>query len=184
MKLTIQQFYRPNGESTQIHGVKPDLHIPSTRDHLDVGEGKSDSALQFDKVPALAHDLYNRVPSELIQQLRDRSETRRAEDPKFQEDENFIKRLVARKARHEISLNEEKYKAETRADEITVEGVKKDKDGKKGRHSEAPAWEPDDYYNQEVVRIVADYVTLGHRILVAAPTRVANAGEDLPAQVP
>lgn len=184
LKLTIQQFYRPNGESTQIHGVKPDLHIPSTRDHLDVGEGRSDSALEFDKVPALAHDLYNRVPSDLLQKLRDRSEVRRDESEKFQKDEEFIERLIDRKARHQLSLNLETYKAETRADEITAEGVKKLDKNKKGRHADAPAWDADDYYNQEVARIVADYVTLGQRILLAAPTRVANSGEDLPAQVP
>ena len=32
LKLTIQQFYRANGDSTQIKGVPPDIHIPSIRD--------------------------------------------------------------------------------------------------------------------------------------------------------
>lgn len=185
LKLTIQQFYRPNGESTQIQGVKPDIHIPTTRDYLDFGEGKSDSALGFDKLPALAHDLYNRVPPELVAKLRERSEARRAEDPKFQEDQQFIERLIARKARHEISLNEKTFRAETRADELAAEAGKQEaKDKKKGRHADAPAWDPDSHYNQEVARIVVDYVSLGDRILLAAPTRVANAGEELPAQVP
>ncbi len=183
LKLTIQQFYRPNGESTQIRGVKPDIHIPSTRDYADYGEGKSDSALGFDKVPALAHDLYNRVPSDLVARLNERSEARRKADPKFEEDAEFIKKLIARKARHEISLNEEKFRAESRADEEHNDEVKA-KTKKPGRHTETKAWDADDYYNKEVAHILADYVTLGKRILVAAPTRVANSGEDLPAQVP
>ncbi len=184
LKLTIQQFYRPNGESTQIRGVKPDVHIPTTRDHADFGEGKSDSALEFDKVPALAHDLYNRVTSDLVAKLNERSEARRAEDPKFKEDSQYIEKLIARKARHEISLNEEKFRAETRAQENEDANSPENLAKKKGRRGDAPAWDADDYYNQEVARIVADYIALGQRTLVAAPTRVANAGEDIPAQVP
>ncbi len=32
LKLTIQQFYRANGDSTQINGVTPHIHIPSMND--------------------------------------------------------------------------------------------------------------------------------------------------------
>lgn len=184
LKLTIQQFYRPNGESTQINGVPPDLHIPSPRDYADFGEGRNDSALRFDKVAALAHDMYNRVPESLRKQLEDRSKARRDSDTKFQDEQKFIDRLIERKARHEISLNEEKFRSEARRDEFAEEEVKASKPKKKGRHAIQEAWDLEDYYNKEVANIVADYVVMGHQILVAAPTRVANAGEDLPAQVP
>ncbi len=53
LKLTIQQFYRANGESTQVKGVTPHIHIPSLRDQADFGEGKMDNALKFDAVPPL-----------------------------------------------------------------------------------------------------------------------------------
>ena len=66
LKLTIQQFYRANGESTQINGVAPHIHIPSLRDHMDFGEGKMDNALKFDKVAALPHDHYNRISPDLV----------------------------------------------------------------------------------------------------------------------
>jgi carboxyl-terminal processing protease len=183
IKLTVHQFYRPNGESTQIRGVAPDVHIPSPRDHADVGEGKNAAALKFDKVAALAHDLYQRAPEGLVKQLAERSEARRKDDPKFQEDAKFIERLIERKARHQISLNEEKFRAESRRDEFDEE-QEASKTKKKGRHGHPEAWDADDYYNQEVARILADYVVLGKQVLVAAPTRVPNAGEDLPAQRP
>jgi carboxyl-terminal processing protease len=182
LKLTIQQFYRPNGESTQINGVPPDIHIPSARDHADFGEGRNDSALVFDKVAALAHDMYNRVPEGLITTLGGRSKARREADEKFRDDQKFIDRLIERKARHEISLNEEKFRNESRRDEFAEEQAAKPK--KRGRHEVQNAWEADDYYNKEVAAIAADYVALGRQILIAAPTRVPNAGEDIPAQVP
>jgi carboxyl-terminal processing protease len=183
LKLTIQQFYRPNGESTQIRGVKPDVHIPSARDHSDYSEGKSDSALEFDKVPALAHDLYNRVPPDLVARINERSKARRDADPKFQEDAKYVEKLIARKERHEISLNEDTFRAESRARELE-DANKPDEPKAKGRHANEVVWDGENYYNQEVARIVADYVGLGKQILVAAPTRAKNPGEDIPAQVP
>jgi carboxyl-terminal processing protease len=172
LKLTIQQFYRANGESTQVRGVTPHIHIPSLQDQADFGEGKMDNAMKFDKVPAQPHDMYNRVPADLVAALETRSFDRRKADPKFQKRDERIKKYADRKAKHQISLNEEKFRAEFVSDEEAAEGkaeeVKKDKAKK---YHERPAWESD-YYNDEVVRIVADYLTLGSKALVSAPVRV------------
>ena len=74
LKLTIQQFYRANGMSTQVRGVAADIHIPSVVDHIEkLGEGEMDNALAFDKIDPLPHDYYNRVPSELVAKLEARS---------------------------------------------------------------------------------------------------------------
>ncbi len=183
LKLTVQQFYRPNGESTQIEGVPSDIHIPSGRDFADLGEGRNDTALGYDKVAALAHDMYNRVPAPLISQLTERSEARRKADSKFQDDANYITKLIERKKRHEISLNEEKFRAESRSDELDDEAKSAKAKGRK-RNKTVDAWDESDHYNTEIGKIVADYVALGRQVLLAAPTRVNNAGEDLPAQVP
>ncbi|MBX6312494.1 MAG: carboxy terminal-processing peptidase [Isosphaeraceae bacterium] len=176
LKLTIQQFYRPDGASTQIRGVAPDIHIPSLRDHGDFGEGKSESALKFDQIKPLPHDKYNRVPAELVARLQERSDARRKANPKFQEQQELIQKYLDRKARHEISLNEKKFRAEALADdEDGGEERPKLKDKLKKRHSQQSAWESN-YYNDEVIAILGDYLTLGSRVLVAAPTRAAQAG--------
>jgi len=185
LKLTIQQFYRANGESTQVKGVTPHIHIPSVRDQADFGEGKMDSAMKFDKIEARPHDAYNRVPSDLVNKLSSRSWDRRKADPKFQKDEDRIKKFTERKARHSISLNEAKFKAEFVGDDEENGEIKpkaengeikpkangedkpKAKDKKKRRQHQS-AWEPD-YYNDEVVRIVTDYLSIGSKAVVAAP---------------
>jgi carboxyl-terminal processing protease len=173
LKLTIQQFYRANGESTQVKGVPPDIHIPSVLDLADLGEGKMDNALKFDKVEGLTHDHFNRVPSELVEKLQSRSADRRKSDPKFQKQEERIKKIAERKARHSISLNEEKFRAEFVPDDdeekAKEEKVKKDK---KKKYTEHAAWEPD-FYNDEIVRIVVDYLTLGSKVVASAPVRAA-----------
>ncbi|GAC1466142.1 MAG: carboxy terminal-processing peptidase [Isosphaeraceae bacterium] len=173
LKLTIQQFYRANGESTQVKGVTPHIHIPSLRDQADFGEGKMDNAMKFDKVEERKHDMYNRVPPDLISVLETRSWDRRKADPKFQKQDERIKKYAERKARHTISLNETKFKAEFVPDEDGDGKPDEDKPKtkeKRKRFHEKSVWEPD-YYNDEVMRIVADYLTLGSKVLVAAPVR-------------
>src|SRR5262249_58556656 len=50
LKLTIQQFYRVNGDSTQDRGVSSDIVIPSLTDVAATGEKELEYALPFDKV--------------------------------------------------------------------------------------------------------------------------------------
>ncbi|AMV38519.1 carboxy terminal-processing peptidase [Planctomyces sp. SH-PL62] len=178
LKLTIQQFFRANGDSTQINGVAPHIHIPSIRDYMDVGEGKMDNALKFEKVAPLAHDNYNRTPDDLVAALEARSAERRKADPKFQKLDERIKLYVERKAKHSIPLDEAKFKAvfvpddEEKADD---EKEKKDKKAKK-KYIEREVW-MSDFYNDEVLRIVGDYLTLGSKVLAAAPVRAAAVNE-------
>ena len=49
LKLTIQQFFRVNGESTQVKGVEPDV-ILDTGNRGDFGEGMLDNALPWAKI--------------------------------------------------------------------------------------------------------------------------------------
>jgi len=173
LKLTIQQFYRVNGDSTQIRGVEPDIHIPSLFDQAEFGEGKMDNALKFDHVAARPHDQFNRVPADLVASLNARSEKRRAESDKFQKRDAAIRKIIERKARHAISLNETKFRAETVSEEENKdEATKAKKDKKKSRLGEHPAWESN-YYNDELLAIVGDYLTIGRDALVSAPVRAA-----------
>jgi carboxyl-terminal processing protease len=178
LKLTIQQFFRANGDSTQITGVAPDIHLPSLNDYREFGEGKMDNALKFEKVPGLAHDNYNKVPADLVTQLNERSEGRRKADPKFRKLEDQIKKYLERKARHTISLNEAKFRAEyvpeDPEEKAAEEKAKKDK--KKKKFTEREFWTAD-FYNDEIIKIVTDYLTLGSKALASAPERANLAGQ-------
>ncbi|WP_165066111.1 carboxy terminal-processing peptidase [Paludisphaera rhizosphaerae] len=174
LKLTIQQFFRANGDSTQINGVAPHIHLPSIRDYMDLGEGKMDNALKFDKVAPLPHDSYNRTPDDLVAALDARSVARRKDDAKFQKQEERIQKYVDRKAKHSIPLSEAKFKAEFIPDDdekAADEKENKDKKAKK-KYVEREVW-VSDYYNDEILRIIGDYLTLGSKVLAAAPVRAA-----------
>jgi carboxyl-terminal processing protease len=176
LKLTIQQFYRANGESTQIKGVPPHIHIPSMNDQRDFGEGKMDNAFKFDKVAELPHDDYHRVPGDLVTALEQRSLDRRKAEPKFKKLEDQIHKFVERKARHSISLNETKFRSEyvpEDPEEKALEKARKE-DRKKRKFTEREVW-ASDFYNDEVIHIVTDYLTLGSKVLAAAPERAKVA---------
>jgi carboxyl-terminal processing protease len=50
VKVTLQKFYRPSGDSTQLQGVKSDIVLPSLLDGLEIGEGFLENKLEFDKI--------------------------------------------------------------------------------------------------------------------------------------
>jgi carboxyl-terminal processing protease len=50
------------------------------------------------------------------------------------------------------------------------------KERKKKKYTEREVW-ASDFYNDEVIHIVADYLTLGSKILAAAPERARIAGQ-------
>lgn len=52
LKVTIHQFYRVNGESTQYKGIEPDIIVPTILDHLKSGEKYQDYSLPWDKIEA------------------------------------------------------------------------------------------------------------------------------------
>ncbi len=51
-KLTVQKFYLPNGASTQLKGVVPDIILPSMEDYLPIGEADLPHALEWDNIPS------------------------------------------------------------------------------------------------------------------------------------
>lgn len=174
IKLTIQQFYRANGESTQIEGVRPDIHIPSPLDQIDIGEGKIDNALAFDRVKALPHDEYGRVSPELVKELDGLSTKRRAANKEFQDQQVRIKKLIERKERDSISLNEKTFRDQYVADSEENKAEREAEKERKKHKAEHPGkvWKTD-FYNNEVMAIVSDYVSLGAP-LFKAPVRAAS----------
>jgi carboxyl-terminal processing protease len=157
LKLTIQQFYRVNGDSTQKDGVKSDIVLPSLIDKMDLGESSLENALEFDRIPPASHASADMVSDKLISLIRDRSEKRVTASPKFAEIKQDINRYLERKNRKSISLNEAVLRAERNQDK--KEQAETDKDDPSVRGNDAPIY-PDDAYNNEVLHIALDYATL------------------------
>jgi carboxyl-terminal processing protease len=163
LKLTISQFYRVNGDSTQNLGVPSDVVLPSLLDHMDLGESSLENALKFDRVEPADYQPWNRVNPELVSMLQRRSQARVSTEPEFQKLTKDIATFDERKSRKQISLNLEARKKERiqdkleekKADEITAEDP-----------ADGPIFAAG-YYNNEVLRIGVDYVQLVHSMATA-----------------
>lgn len=60
LKMTIQKFYRINGDSNQLEGVHSDIMLPSRYTYLEIGERDLENALKYDKVPAATYTLWDK----------------------------------------------------------------------------------------------------------------------------
>jgi carboxyl-terminal processing protease len=56
LKITMAQFFRVNGGSTQNRGVEPDIHFPSAGDPEDYGERSLKNALPWTSIPTTKYD--------------------------------------------------------------------------------------------------------------------------------
>ena len=59
LKLTTQKFYRINGGSTQLEGVKSDVIVPDRYSYIDVGEKDQQNPLPWDKIEAVDYNLWD-----------------------------------------------------------------------------------------------------------------------------
>ena len=77
LKITIQQFYRPGGDSTQNRGVVSDVELPSLTTHLDVGESDLDYALEVQPASSRCRTTSSTWSTrKLVDGLRQRSQNR------------------------------------------------------------------------------------------------------------
>ena len=59
LKFTTQKYYRINGGSTQLEGVKSDVVVPDRYSYIDIGERDQDNPLAWDKIDAANYNLWN-----------------------------------------------------------------------------------------------------------------------------
>lgn len=91
IKMTVQQFYRINGSSTQFKGVHSDIVIPTTTDYIEVGESTLDNAIPWDQVSSKSFNAWSRQKD--INQLKKRSKKRMAKHHGFQTVSNYTNQL-------------------------------------------------------------------------------------------
>ncbi len=154
LKITMQQFYRPLGDSTQKRGVEADVVLPSITDKMDVSESDLDYALEFDRVPAAKFAPLSLVNGEMLEMLRKRSEERLTNSQDFQKLVRRINLYVEQKAKDTVSLNEERFFA--RRNELNAE-----KEDEKALEKQVnPGEITRDYFVDEVLNIAVDYLQL------------------------
>jgi carboxyl-terminal processing protease len=164
LKLTISQFYRVNGDSTQNLGVPSDVVLPSLWDHMDIGESSLENALKFDHIEPADYQAWNRVNPEMVSLLQKRSAGRVSDEPEFKKLAKEIAVFDERKSRKQISLNLETRKKERIQDKLEE---KKAEEVATEEQGDGPIFAAG-YYNNEVLRIGMDYLQLVQHAMATA----------------
>ncbi len=111
VKLTIAQFFRPGGSSTQNKGVLPDVSFPTSVDASEYGESTYDNALPWTRIAAAPHMQYGNFAS-LLGKLDARHDARVAKDVEFQWWVEDVAQFRQEQAKKSVSLNEAERRAE------------------------------------------------------------------------
>ncbi len=157
LKITMQQFYRPGGRSTQMEGVKSDVELPSITNHLPVGEADLDHAIPFDRIDSAEFTSTDKVTDSMVKILRERSAERVAVDEEFLDLATDIARYEERKNEKTISLLESDFVREWN------EGKAAEKEEEKKQEENAGPRRPvvtRDYYFDEAMRVTTDYLAI------------------------
>ena len=163
LKMTIQQFYLPGGDSTQSRGVVSDVELPYRTTYWEgIGEAELDYALDFDKVDPLQHEQYHAADPKLVEKLKQLSTERCAQSEFFVKERKKIKRYLSSLEEATVTLNLEKYLAER--EEVNAE---KDQEAifEEMQNEDRPVFplapnHPLTPYNEEVIAIALDYLEI------------------------
>ncbi|NNE76898.1 MAG: carboxy terminal-processing peptidase [Pricia sp.] len=114
IKLTTQKFYRINGGSTQLEGVKSDVVVPDKYSYIDLGERDQSNPLKWDKISPADYKPWDGYID--YQQTIANSMKRMAKNPQIKLIEDNAKWLKAEQDETLISLNYKVYRNEEEKD--------------------------------------------------------------------
>ena len=124
LKMTVAQFFRINGGTTQLKGVTPDIRFPSVADPDSYGESSYDNALPWIQIDAASFKPAGNL-KDVVPALQSRHQARIGKDKGFQlllEDVAEIRRLRETKL---ISLNEAERRKEKDTQEARLKAREK-----------------------------------------------------------
>ncbi|WP_427928279.1 carboxy terminal-processing peptidase [Agrobacterium cavarae] len=114
LKLTIAQFFRIDGGTTQLRGVTPDINTPSVQDPKTLGESSYDNALPWTTIKPAKYKKQGDMTA-LVPELESRHEARIKDDKDYQRFVEDAAELKAQREKKTISLNEAERRKEMAA---------------------------------------------------------------------
>jgi carboxyl-terminal processing protease len=119
LKMTVQQFFRINGGSTQLRGVTPEISFPLTVASDEFGESSYDNALPWTSIQKADYQMVADLKP-VVPMLIARHEARTSKNPEWQGFAEEIADARRIRAQKSISLN-----AKVRIEEREVQETKR-----------------------------------------------------------
>jgi carboxyl-terminal processing protease len=116
LKMTIAQFFRVDGSTTQLRGVTPDIGFPGSADAADFGESSFDNALPWSRIKAADYAPVGNAKAQ-VPDLLTLHQNRVGRDKDFQSLVEDIARAQEMRKSNVISLNEADRRKERDAQE-------------------------------------------------------------------
>ncbi|UHS58516.1 carboxy terminal-processing peptidase [Agrobacterium vaccinii] len=128
LKLTIAQFFRVDGGTTQLRGVTPDISLPGILDPKLLGESSYDNALPWTQIKPAKYALMGDM-AKVVPQLQSEHDARVKDDRDFKRFVEDVADLKALRAKKTISLNEAERRSEMAATEARLKARAEDGSG-------------------------------------------------------
>ena len=116
LKMTVAQFFRVNGGTTQLRGVTPDIRFPTTSDDEQFGESSYSNPLPWTRIKAAEYATVGDITTQLPRLLA-WHESRAKRDRDYQGLLEDIAKAQDRRKNNVISLNETVRRKERAAQE-------------------------------------------------------------------
>lgn len=115
LKFTTQKFYRINGGSTQLEGVKSDVVVPDRYSYIDLGEKDQENPLPWDKIDAVDYTVFENYYDydNTIKNSKERMSTNE-QLQLIDQNAQWVKQI---RDKESYSLNYDDYKAQIKLNE-------------------------------------------------------------------
>ena len=135
VKVTVAQFFRINGGTTQLQGVTPDIRFPTTAvDGENKGESSFDNALPWVQITAAEYSPAGNL-KDIVPALQIRHESRIKSDEDFRDQQDDIAKINVLRKKNLISLNEAERRQERAIQEARLATREARKTSAKGSKS-------------------------------------------------
>jgi carboxyl-terminal processing protease len=168
LKVTIAQFYRVSGWSTQNRGVETSLVLPSLYNARDIGESTLDNALPWRSIDQVSYRVSGNL-KKVLPKLKQLSENRIANSDFFQkvkEDvQEYLTTIKPLKYTSILKMQEDNLRRKTQRDqELESVSEKADDDNSDDTEIEEEKKEIQlDEYMKESLEILSDYIKLQNK---------------------
>ena len=169
LKVTIAQFYRVSGWSTQNRGVETSLVLPSLYNARDIGESTLDNALPWRSIDQVSYRVSGNL-KKVLPKLKQLSENRIANSEFFQkvkEDvQEYLTTIKPLKYTSILKMQEDDLRRKTQRDqELESASEKADEDNSDDTEIEEEKKKIQrDEYMKESLEILSDYIKLQKNI--------------------
>jgi len=122
LKITTDMFYRVNGGSTQLEGVKSDLIFPNRYSYVDIGEKDLDNPLNWNKIDPARYDNSSKIFN--YSQAIEKSKKRISDNEYFSIIDQHAKLIKSNQDDKMISLDYKSYKEDQENFELQSDKLK------------------------------------------------------------